>query len=60
MSRSKHCGRRVHHMARYDKECTTAKRITMREWRHRCSHLMRAGRYDELPRKRGTQGWITY
>jgi len=47
-------------MARYDKECTTAKRITMREWRHRCSHLMRAGRYDELPRKRGTQGWITY
>lgn len=44
----------------YNKECTTVKRITMKLWKRRCRYLVRIGRFDDLPRKVGTQGWITH
>jgi hypothetical protein len=45
---------------RYHKESAASRRISMTKWRAQCRQRMRAGRYDALPRKRGTEGWMTH
>lgn len=57
MSRTRHHrGRRFS----YDRELTPYRRAHMRQWRARCRQLMRVDRWDELPRYRRTEGWLTW
>lgn len=55
--------RTYHHKIKfrgYSRERAWAKKLTMRKWKAVVRHLMRQGRYDDLPPKKGTQGWITW
>ena len=57
MSRTRHHrGRRFS----YDREDTPQRRAHMRQWRARCRQFMRVDRWDELPRYRRTEGWLTW
>lgn len=44
----------------YSREATWAKRQTMRRWKAACRRAAREGRFDDMPLKLGTQGWLTW
>jgi len=57
MSRTRSRGDRN---ARWDREGAAVKRMFRRQFRARCKAAMRRGRYDLMPRWRGTEGWLTW
>ena len=43
-----------------DKEDTSHRRASVRQWRSRCRQRIRECRYDEMPIFKGTEGWLTW
>jgi len=44
----------------YGKESTVQKRKSLKKWKAECRAQMQRGRYDDLPTKKGTCGWMTW
>jgi hypothetical protein len=42
------------------REKTWARRMTTREHRAQCAQAVREARYDDVPRFRGTCGWVSW
>lgn len=44
----------------FSHECGWARKFTRRLYRKICKRLVKNEKYDEIPPKKGTQGWITW
>ena len=49
---------RLYKIRQYSKECAAARRLLERKFRRQSNAATAKG--EELPRKRGTQGWFTW
>jgi len=52
MSRTRH-----HHRRQLWRDPTAYRRQLVKNWRARCNHLVRIGRYDTLPPSRQSNGY---
>jgi len=44
----------------WDRECAAVKRLCRRLFRAKSRQALREGRFDLMPIRKGTEGWITW
>ena len=50
----------THRRDGWDRECATVKRLCRRLFRAKSRQALREGRFDLMPIRKGTEGWITW